>query len=92
MSFQASDQKGKNFLELCNDNLNPLKPSTIKGGLWLQHFGYSNTLCARATRAITNYALTREYHLRFFPKEDFACLCSLYPIELRRYILHEYKV
>ena len=24
-----------------------------------------------------------------FPKEDFSCPCGLYPIELRRYILHE---
>ena len=35
MLFQASDSKGKNFLDLLNNNLNPLKPSNTKGGPWL---------------------------------------------------------
>ena len=30
-------------------------------------FGHSNSLYARATRAIVNHAPIREYHLRFFP-------------------------
>jgi len=52
-------------------------------------FGYSNSLCVCATRAITNHALIGKYRLRFFPREEFKCLCSLYPIKSRRYILHE---
>ena len=35
MLFQAADSKGKNFLDLLDDNLNPIKPSSIKGGPWL---------------------------------------------------------
>jgi len=35
MSFQASDYKGRQFLELLNSDLNPLEPSTKNGGLWL---------------------------------------------------------
>jgi len=90
MTFQASDGKGKNFLNLANINNNTIAPSYIKGGPWLQAFDSSNSLCARATRAITNYAPTGEYQLQFFPKEDFKCPCSLYSIETRRYILYEY--
>ena len=33
MTFQASDGKGKNFLELLDDDLNIVEPSYIKGGL-----------------------------------------------------------
>jgi len=31
--FQASDQKGQQFLKLVNDNDNPIKLSYINGGL-----------------------------------------------------------
>ena len=88
MSFQVSDLKERNFLELLNDKSNPLKPSNIKSGPCLQYFGHSNS---RATRAIVNYVSIRNYWLRFFPREEFACLCSLYPIVLRQHILHECK-
>ena len=32
MLFQAADSKGRNFLDLLDDNLNPIEPSSIKGG------------------------------------------------------------
>ena len=83
MSFQMSDIKGKNFLELLDSDLKPIKLLAIKGSPWLQHFGYSNSLCTRATRAIVNHAPIGEYRLRFFPREDFLCPCGLYPIESR---------
>jgi len=83
MSFQASDLKGRNFLELLNDDSNPLKPSAIKSSPWLQFFGHSNSLCARAIRAIVNHVFIGKYQLRSFSKEKFACLCSLYSIESR---------
>ena len=87
--FQASDGKGNNFLDLLDDDSNIIEPSYIKRGLWLQTFGHSNSLCARATQAITNHVPIGEFHLRFFPNEDFKCLCNEYPIETRRHILHE---
>jgi len=59
--FQASDVKGKQFLDLLDDNLQPLEPSYPKGGLWLKYFGYSNSLCTKASRAIINHAPTGEY-------------------------------
>jgi len=34
MTFQASDGKGKHFLNLVNDNYEDIEPSYIKGGLW----------------------------------------------------------
>ena len=89
MTFQASDEKGRQFLNLVNDNFENIKPSYTKGGPWLQSFGHSNSLCAQATRAIASYAPIGEYRLQFFPNKDFKYLCGSYPIETRRYILHE---
>ena len=91
ISFQALDLKRKNFLELFDSNLKPIKLLAIKGGPWLQYFGYSNLLYARATRAIINHTSISEYYLRFSPREDFLYLCSLYPMESRWYILHDCK-
>ena len=89
MIFQASDMKGKHFLDLLDNDENIIELSYIKGGPWLKHFGHSNSLCARALRVITNHAPIGEYRLRFFPREDFSCPCRLYPIESRNHILHE---
>jgi len=83
MIFQASDLKGKQFLNLLNSDGNILELSYIKGGSWLKFFGHSNSLCARAVRAITNHTSTGKYRLRFFPREEFSCLYGVYPIETR---------
>ena len=48
MSFQALDYKERNFLNLVDDN-------NTKDDLWLKHFGHSNILYVRATRAIINH-------------------------------------
>ena len=90
MTFQVSDGKGRHFFDLVNNYLETIELSYTKGGPWLQSFGHSNSLCTRATRAITNHALIGGYRLRFFPNEDFKCPCRSYPIETRRHILHEY--
>ena len=87
--FQALDEKERHFLDLINNNLNIIIPAYTKGGSWFQVFGYYNSLCTHATRAITNHTPISEYWLRFFPNEDFKCSCSNYSIELRRHILHE---
>ena len=76
MMFQASDLKGNQFLDLLNNDNNIIKPSYTKGGLWLKAIGHSNSLCAWATRAITNYAPTGKYRLRFFLREEFKCPCG----------------
>ena len=89
ITFQVSNLKRKYFFDLLNSDNNIIKLSYIKGGSWLKFFGYSNSLCARASRAITNYAPIGEYRLRFFPRKEFRCLCGLYPIETRCHILHE---
>ena len=89
MTFQALDYKGNHFLNLLNEEYLPIKPMYMKGGLWLKLLGHSNSLCARATRVITNYALIGEYRLRFFPKEEFKCPCRAYPIESRYHILYK---
>ena len=89
MTFQASDRKGNHFLDLLDDDLNVIELSYSKEGPWLQAFGHSNSLCARAVRAITNHAPIGEYRLCFFPNMDFTCPCNNYPIETRRHVLHE---
>ena len=89
ITFQASDGKGNHFLDLLDNDLKAIEPSYSKGGPWLQAFGHSNSLCARAVRAITNHAPIGEYRLRFFPNMDFSCPCNNYPIETRRHILYK---
>ena len=91
MTFQASEDKGHNFLDLLDDNNNSLEPTYSKDRTWLKYFGHSNLLCVRALRAIVNHAPIGEYCLRFFPQEEFKCPCGTYPIETRQHILHECK-
>ena len=91
MMFQASDGKGKQFLDLLDNNSNDIEPSYVKGEPWLQVFGQLNSLCPYMTRAIMNHAPIGEYRLRFFPREEFKCPCGVYSIESRRYILHDCK-
>jgi len=66
MLFQALDNKGCHFLELLDDDSNPIELSITKGGLWLKFFGHSNSLCTRASRAIVNHVPIDKYQLRFF--------------------------
>ena len=89
MMFQASNEKGNQFLDLLDDNSCIIEPFYVKGGPWLQSFGHLNLLCVRTTRAITNHAPIGEYRLRFFPREEFKCLCGVYPIKSRRHILYD---
>ena len=42
MTFQASDEKGHNFLDLLNDNNKPLEPTYSKDETWLKYFGHFN--------------------------------------------------
>ena len=91
MTFQAFDDRGYHFLDLLDKDSNPLEPSTANSGLSLKQFGYSNSLCARATRAIVNHTLIDKYRLRFFPREEFMYPCGEYSIETRYHILHNCK-
>jgi len=47
--------------DLLDDDLNSVEPIYAKEGLWLKYFGYLNSLCVRATRAIVNHAPISEY-------------------------------
>ena len=89
MTFQASDLKGKQFLDLLDDNNNIIEPSYVKEGSWLKVFDHSNSLYMHASHAITNHAPIGEYRLRFFSRKKFKCLCGSYSIESRYHILHE---
>jgi len=83
MIFQVLDMKSKQFLDLVDGNNNPLELSYIKGGLWLQNFGHSNFLYARASRAITNHVPTGKYRLRFFLNEEFRCPLLWQPLDTK---------
>ena len=61
--FQALNLKGRNFMDLVDSDNNFLEPTYSKDSTWLQYFSYSNMLCTRAIRAITNYAPIEEYRL-----------------------------
>ena len=89
MTFQASNFKGNQFLNLVDNNYNIIELTYIKGRLWIKIFGYSNSLWACTTRAITNHAPIGKYRLRFFPREEFKYPCGWYPIESRCHILYE---
>ena len=89
MTFQASNSKENQFLDLLDDNDNIIKPSYVKGRPWLKVFRHSNSLCAQATRAITNHAPIGKYRLRYFPRKDFKCPCEIYPIKSKYHILFE---
>ena len=91
LSFQVSDDKGHNFLELLDNDSKPIEPSISKGGLQFKYFGHSNSLYTRAIREIVNHAPIGEYCFIFFSQEEFKCLYGLYPIKSRHYILYEYR-
>jgi len=91
MTFQALDYKGKNFLDLNDNDKLPTRLTHSKEDAWLKYFGHLNILCTCAVRAITNYALIGKYHLRFFPKEFFTCPYEDYPIKTRNHILYSYR-
>ena len=42
MTFQASNAKGRQFLDLLDDNLKSIEHLYFKERLWLKFFGYSN--------------------------------------------------
>ena len=91
MTFQASDKKGHQFLELLNNDNKPLELTYSKCGSWLKYFGHSTSLCMRATRAIVNHAPISKYWLRFFSQEEFKCPCGTYLIETMHHILFDCK-
>jgi len=88
MYFQVLYYKGKNFLDLNNNNNLSIQPTYLKEGAWLKHIRHSNSLYACITKAITNHAPIGKYYLRFFPKESFACLYRDYPIKSMNHILY----
>ena len=88
IKFKTSGLKGNFFLNILSNDLSDIEPSYTKGELWIESFGFSNSLC---TWAITNHVLIGEYQLHFFPREEFSCLCGLYSIKTRYHILYNCK-
>ena len=61
VTFKVLDDKGRKFMDHLDDDLNSIELMYVKGGSWLKYFSHSNSLCARATRAIVNHAPIGEY-------------------------------
>jgi hypothetical protein len=75
--FNNRNYKGHSFYNLFSKKLEKwLRPSYLKGGKWLEAFGLDVWLCARASRAILNYAPTGKYHRCFYLKEHQSNLCQ----------------
>jgi len=91
MSFSASDNKGRNFLEPYGYEGRLIEPEYKNGGPWLRHVGHSNSICAQLTHLITNHTSIGEYRKRFFPNKDHQCSCGLSNTETRDHILFEYN-
>ena len=79
--FQVSEYKGRNFLDLNDDNNQPIYPIYTRGSAWIKYFSLSNSMCIYITRLIMNYAPIGKYRL------PFAYPCKDYPIEKRKHIL-----
>jgi len=90
MYFQASNFKGRYFLNLNNSDGQPICLTYFKDKAWLKHFHLFNLLYVHITRLITNHTLIGKYKLRFFPNKLFTCPCGNSSIEIRSHILHEY--
>jgi len=89
MTFQALDYKGKNFLDLNDDDNLPTRPTYSKGGAWLKYFGHSNMLCAYTICCVH----TLSEPSQIMPQlaniiSGFTCLCGEYPIKTRNRILY----
>ena len=57
MYFQASNYKGRNFLNLKKKN-NSIHFTYLKDRVWLKNFSLFNLLCIHITRLITNHTPT----------------------------------
>jgi len=91
MYFQASDFRGRNFLELNDSDNKAINPTYAKGGAWLKHIGRSNTVYAHITRLIINHATIGEYRQRFLPSKPVICPCRHAPLKTHNHILFECK-
>ena len=89
MYFQALEYKGRNFLNLNDDNNQPIHLIYSKDDAWLKYFSFSNSMCAYITRLIMNHTSIGKYKLKFFPTKLFTCICRYYSIETRRHILFD---
>ena len=62
-NFQASNYKGRQFLDLNDDDNQFIHLTYFKDRAWLKYLVLSNLLCAYITRLITNHALIGKYRL-----------------------------
>lgn len=82
--------KGKNFLDLNNNDNIPIWLTYLKKDTWLKHIRHSNSLYTCVIRVITNHALISEYYLRFFAKNHL--LVYMKTIQLNQEIIYYMSV
>lgn len=89
MYFQASEYKGKNFLNLNNNDDQLVWLTYTKDSTWPKHFRSLNSMCACVIILVTNHISIDEYRLRFFSKKSIIYLYTEYSIKIRRHILYK---
>ena len=61
MTFQVSEYKRRNFLDLNNDNNQPIYLMYFKNSAWLKYIGHLNLIYIYITRLIMNHTSIDEY-------------------------------
>jgi hypothetical protein len=97
--FNNPKYRGSNFLHLWGKEGKIHRPSSHKGGKWLQAFGSDVQLCACASRAILNHAPIGEYRQQFHMGDrNYRCLCrtntplrDMHVLETRHHLLTNCK-
>ena len=79
---------GSNFLVSKDLVGRPVKPTTVKGGPWLQLIGKDPQLFARMCRCILNHAPIGAYYLRYNISEPIRCPCGRVAVQTRAHMLH----
>jgi len=86
--FSALGNQSRNFLKLVGLNEKPFKPMSLKGGAWSLFLVVgSNSLTARACRAMVGHPSIGKYHLHFHPGELAEYWCPFCSLQTRDHIL-----
>ena len=92
MSFQNSKKRDQLFLNFEDNKKQVIEPTYAKGGSWLPTIGISNSIYARFTCIMLEYAPINKYYQYFFPNASYHCSCSKIDVETWEYIFMQYKL
>ena len=87
VEFDYLPYRGSHFLVSKDIDGRSIKPSTVKGGPWLQISGNNSEVFARMCRTILNHAPIGAYYLRFHLDEPIRCNCGRVAVQTRMHLL-----